>query len=384
MTFIKGLLHSYLNVGLNQHNDPEINRKTFMVNLFGLLGVLLTSIMGTVAWFSGNYILCIALYLTGISYLVSYQLQKLTGNKQIYSSIILFSMFGFLIYLVYSGGVANTGPLWIFMAAPVALFFDGLKRGLIDIAIFIGIISFMMFYPNDFLLSTHYSSEFKQRLLYSFLSVTFLSAYYEYSRQRSFDFMLKISQKFEQMAKFDPLTHLPNRRDAMDKLEYEHRRIERNLTPVAIILCDIDFFKKVNDLHGHAGGDKILVDLANLFKRIIRKQDTVSRWGGEEFLFVLPQTNSTQALVVANKIRNNLAKTQFEYEKQSIDLTVSMGISEVNAKITIEEAIKQADEFLYQAKKNGRNQFQPQPVVYQTEVVSNSEDPSNKKRSYTA
>lgn len=381
MTFIMNLLRRYLNAGLNQHNNPETNRKTFMVNLFGLVGLILTTIMGTAAMLNGNYMLCIALYLTGMSYLISYQLQKFTGNKQIYSSIILYSMFGFLIYLVYSGGVANTGPLWIFMAAPVALFFDGLRKGLIDIAIFIGVISLMMFYPDDALINTHYTSEFKQRLLYSFLSVTFLSAYYEYSRQRSFDFMLKISRKFEQMAKYDPLTHLPNRRDAMDKLEYEYRRIERNLTPVALILVDVDFFKRINDAHGHAAGDKVLVDLANLFKHIIRKQDTVARWGGEEFLFILPQTNSTQALVVANKIRNNLAKTGFDYEAHSFNVTVSMGISEINAKVSIEDAIKQADDFLYLAKKNGRDQFQPQPVVYQTNESSNSS--SDRNRSFS-
>lgn len=366
---LKSVLRNYLNAGFAQNNSPDTNRKALMVNLLGLFGVFITGTMGTVAIQNENKALAIALYLTGASYVISHFLQRFTGNKQIYSFIILYSMLGFMLYLVHSGGVNNTGPLWIFMAAPVALFFDGLKRGLANIGVFTFIIAIMLFYPNDLLLGAHYSSEFKFRLMFSFLSVTFLSAYYEYSRQRSFEFMHKISMKFEQMAKYDPLTQLPNRREAMDKLEYEYRRIERNLSPVALILCDVDHFKKVNDIHGNAGGDEVLIKIARLFRKIIRKQDTVVRWGGEEFLFILPQTNSTQALIVAKKLRDNLASHDVIVNDRKVELTLSMGISEVNVKTTIDDAIKHADNYREKAKENGRNQFQPQPVVFQSDVT---------------
>jgi len=172
--------------------------------------------------------------------------------------------------------------------------------------------------------------------------------------------MQEMSNKYEQMAKLDPLTQLSNRRDAMDKLNYEMRRVERNCTPLAIILCDVDHFKQVNDNFGHEAGDKTLVLLARLFQETLRKQDIVARWGGEEFLFVLPQTTSYQAQTVANKIRDKIKSTAIEHEGSLFEITVSMGISEITTKKSdIENAIAKADEYLYKAKANGRDQFQP-------------------------
>lgn len=366
MNLIKSLLRNYLNAGLQHSGNPESNRKTFMVNLFGLIGIGLCIVMGFVSLVEQQLGMALLLFFTAASYAAIHLFQRYTGNKQIYSLFILYSMFTFLIFLVYTGGIENTGPIWIFAAAPVTFFFEGLKRGLVNIAVLTSVIMAMFFFPNDALLATHYSDAFKVRVLMSFLTVTFLSAYYEYSRQRSFNFMHKISRKFEQMAKFDPLTHLPNRREAIDKLEYEYRRIERNLLPVAIILCDLDHFKKVNDEHGHIAGDTVLIEIAKLLQNIIRKQDTVARWGGDEFMFVLPQTNSMQALVVANKIKSKLADFEIMFDNKKIELTLCMGISEVNIKMSIEQAVKKADENLTKAKENGRNQYYPQPVVYQS------------------
>jgi len=134
-----------------------------------------------------------------------------------------------------------------------------------------------------------------------------------------------------------------------------------------VILCDLDHFKKVNDDHGHIAGDTVLIEIAKLLQNIIRKQDTVARWGGDEFLFVLPQTNSMQALVVAKKIKSKLSDFEIMFDDKKIELTLSMGISEVNVKTPIEQAIKKADENLIKAKENGRNQYYPQPVVYQSQ-----------------
>ncbi len=340
--------------------DFESNRKIFTVNLFGLVGLSITAIMSVSAFLNQQWLLAVVLLLASSVYLLAHLYQKFTGNFRLASNVILYSLFALMIYLVYSGGKDNTGPLWIFMVSPVALFFGGLKKGLFSISLFVVIISVIMFFPNEQLLATSYSIEFKTRLLYSFLTITFLSAFYEHSRQQSFDFMQEMSNKYEQMAKLDPLTQLSNRRDAMDKLHYELRRVERNSTPLAIILCDVDHFKLVNDNYGHDAGDKTLVLLSKLFQETLRKQDIVARWGGEEFLFVLPQTTSLQAQIVANKIRDKIKSTAIEHEGAIFEITVSMGISEItHNKSDIENAIAKADENLYKAKSNGRDQFQP-------------------------
>lgn len=357
---LKKLLFDYLHTGNRSDFDQESNRKIFTVNLFGLVGLVLTGIMGISMLVEESHILAAVLFFASFVYYLGHYYQKVTGNYRIASNIILYSLFVLMVYLVYSGGKDNTGPLWIFMVAPVSLFFGGLKRGLLNIAMFVVIISVVMFFPDNQLLEANYSFEFKTRLLLSFLTITFLSAFYEYSRHESFRFMREMSNKYEQLARLDHLTQLSNRRDAMDKLEYELHRVERNNCPISLLLCDVDFFKKVNDQYGHDAGDKTLVTLARLFEETVRKQDIVARWGGEEFLFILPQTNSDQAQVVANKIRNKVKSISMEHDGCIFDITVSMGIGELTREnADISQSINIADQNLYLAKNNGRDCVYP-------------------------
>ncbi|NQZ90365.1 MAG: GGDEF domain-containing protein [Colwellia sp.] len=264
-----------------------------------------------------------------------------------------------MFYLVYTGGVEHTGPLWIFIVAPVSLFVHGLKRGLADIALFITLISFIMFIPTDSIAHANYSTEFKLRLIYSFLTVTFLSALYEYSRGKSYQRIVELSKKYQQLAHFDPLTQLSNRRDALAILKQEQARILRNDEPLFIVLCDVDHFKKINDQYGHNGGDAVLIELAQIFAKNIREQDCVARWGGEEFLFILPQTSAINAKVIAEKVREKIDQQVIIYQGNKIKVTVSMGIAQLNAKQNIDEVINRADNYLYQAKSAGRNQIFP-------------------------
>lgn len=357
---LKKLLFDYLHTGTCKDFDTEANRKLFTVNLFGFVGLAITGVMGFSALFEQRYWLAGVLIIASMVYYFGHYYQKVTGNYRLSSNVILYSLLLLMTYLIYSGGKDNTGPLWIFMFAPVALFFGGLKRGLIDISIFVLIISVIMFFPDDQLIAAKYSFEFKTRLLYSFLTITFLSAFYEYSRQQSYTFMSELSQKYEQLARLDPLTQLSNRRDALEKLDYEMNRLERNNCPISLVLCDVDFFKQINDRYGHDAGDHTLKLLADLFKETLRKQDTIARWGGEEFLFILPQTTSIQAQIVADKLRNRIKSIGIEHNGNLFEITVSMGISELTKKQSnVQDAISKADEYLYVAKENGRDQVQP-------------------------
>ncbi|XOV77486.1 MAG: GGDEF domain-containing protein [Aestuariibacter sp.] len=339
-----------------------------MVNLFGLVGICITFAMGTGQLIQENWTQTTVMYSASLVYFLGHYYQKHTGNFEIASNIILLSLYLLMIYLVYSGGVSNTGPLWIFMIAPVSLFFGGLVKGLRDTSIFVVIISIMLFAPDNMFLATSYTFEFKSRLLLSFITVAFLSAFYEYSRQQSFQFMQELSEKYEQLAKLDPLTKLSNRRDAMDKIEYELRGVERNNSSIALILCDIDHFKKVNDDYGHEVGDLVLVELAFAFNETLRKQDTVCRWGGEEFLIILPKTTAMQAQVVANKLRDRVNELRVSHQSDVLNITVSMGLSELTkVNKIISRAVAEADKHLYQAKAAGRD------CIYPLAPASNSE-----------
>ncbi|MEW6983379.1 GGDEF domain-containing protein [Colwelliaceae bacterium 6471] len=356
---LKNILLAYLKTGISEDNNDEKNRKIFIINLFGFVGMLITMLMAINAIVKAHYTLAALLFFACSIFYLGRYIQKVTQNYQLSSSIILYSLFILMFYLIQTGGVNNTGPLWIFMVAPVALFIDGLKKGLFDIAIFLMVIATLLFFPEDALLSTSYTTDFKLRLIYSFLTVTFLSSFYEHSRQQSYRYMQEISQKYEELSKIDPLTHLANRRDALTKLSYEQRRIKRNNSTIGIILCDIDYFKRVNDAYGHEAGDLVLVKLAQFMSANIREQDTLARWGGEEFLFIFPDTNKKQADIFAHKLHHLLKSFTVNYKQQSIQITLSMGVNEININDSITEAIRIADNYLYQAKEAGRDQIFP-------------------------
>ena len=137
-------------------------------------------------------------------------------------------------------------------------------------------------------------------------------------------------------------------------------RAKRNEKPLSIALLDIDHFKAVNDTHGHEVGDSVLKSVVSVIKENIRVEDEVGRYGGEEFIFLLPETSVTTSQAVLERIRDAIEKREFTTESGStIKTTVSIGISEVNKEdeSSLDPAIHRADVSLYRAKDAGRNQI---------------------------
>jgi diguanylate cyclase (GGDEF)-like protein len=124
---------------------------------------------------------------------------------------------------------------------------------------------------------------------------------------------------------------------------------------MTVIMCDIDLFKKVNDLYGHDKGDEVIKSVAHIFNAELRKQDSLARWGGEEYLFLLPTTTSSKAMVLAEKLRKKIEGTLFQYKDTQFNITVSMGIHQFTSFDSIDTAINSADKNLYRAKSEGRN-----------------------------
>jgi diguanylate cyclase (GGDEF)-like protein/PAS domain S-box-containing protein len=168
--------------------------------------------------------------------------------------------------------------------------------------------------------------------------------------------LLDLKKKLEISVRTDPLTDLPNRRGLAEKLEYEKIRFSRSESPFTIIIGDIDHFKDINDTFGHDAGDHILVGIAQMLKGNSRKQDIVSRWGGEEFIILLPETDLGNGAILAEKLRDKIEKKVFVYQDNKIPVTLSFGLSVYNKKgMKMDDVIKQADECLYEAKDSGRN-----------------------------
>jgi diguanylate cyclase (GGDEF)-like protein len=181
-----------------------------------------------------------------------------------------------------------------------------------------------------------------------------------YSRFRN---KTKLAKKLDLMSRIDPLTELPNRRDMIERMESETFRIGRTGKTFSLIMTDIDDFKMINDTYGHNTGDAVLKKVAQLLRQTIRKQDIVSRWGGEEFLLMLPDTDREGGSLIAEKIRERVHDETFSVDNQSFRVSITAGVSEYHPEIPIQRCIQRADDAMYQGKKTGKNKvveaFQP-------------------------
>ncbi len=157
------------------------------------------------------------------------------------------------------------------------------------------------------------------------------------------------------MASTDSLTMLLNRRAFLDRFEYERVRSARYNEPISVIMADIDHFKKVNDTLGHEAGDYVLRAISDIFKRNLREQDSICRWGGEEFVVLLPMTDLASSLETAEKLRKMVETYRFAYKEVPIMVTMSFGVSMYEQGRSVDECIQRADGFLYESKASGRN-----------------------------
>jgi two-component system cell cycle response regulator len=175
------------------------------------------------------------------------------------------------------------------------------------------------------------------------------------------DRLKKANDRLKELVDIDDLTGLFNMRSLYTKLDYELDRARRHDRAIAVIMMDVDFFKKVNDEHDHLFGSWVLAQIGKIIRENIRKIDFAARYGGDEYLVVLSEISLDGAKVFANRLREKIAKQVFKNESFSIQLTVSLGIAVANpTKIPMDARglVRCADKALYAAKENGRNRVE--------------------------
>lgn len=159
------------------------------------------------------------------------------------------------------------------------------------------------------------------------------------------------------LATRDDLTGIPNRKSIMSALEEESHNAKKAKQPLSVIMLDLDNFKSVNDNFGHAAGDLVLKEASKVIQGVIRGQDYVGRYGGDEFLVLLWNTSRPKACIVAERIRAGIEKHLFVYEGKKISVTLSLGVACLDDSMQSSgDFVKRADEAQYVAKRNGGNQ----------------------------
>lgn len=160
--------------------------------------------------------------------------------------------------------------------------------------------------------------------------------------------------KLEITATTDYLTNLSNRRYMMKRINDEVARVKLTQDKMVLVMADIDNFKRVNDTYGHECGDLVLRDVAGTMKSSMRVQDLIARWGGEEFLLMLPGTDYNEGWIAAEKLRKAIAGAKSRYLEKEISVTVTLGVAEFDVTMSIDENIKRADDALYEKRNCGR------------------------------
>lgn len=270
------------------------------------------------------------------------------------NSVALLS-FLMMSYLLFTGGCCSgTGPLWAYPLTLFIVLLKGFRIGLLFILAYTSLIAFVFF--TDPVFAYSYSTAFEIRFFASFLVLALTALIFEYHREISNHETLSIHEQLLDASRSDPLTKLLNRRASTEVLLRLFKHYQSTGTEFSIIMFDIDHFKRVNDSYGHKAGDDILVQLGTLLTTHIRSDDLAVRWGGEEFVIILPSTNAEKAVATANKIKRELSELDFSHLGLSHPVTASFGVQSVTDLSEVDELLVKADAKLYEAKLAGRNQ----------------------------
>jgi len=163
------------------------------------------------------------------------------------------------------------------------------------------------------------------------------------------------NRELDLLAGTDPLTGLLNRRHMLERIEIEMSRLERGGKPFVLVMGDVDDFKSFNDQYGHECGDSALVYVSNLMRDSLRKLDRLARWGGDEFLILLPETGLREGGMVAERVREVIESISLSHGGRQMSVKMSFGVSVCARPGSIKDYINEADQALYAAKRRGRN-----------------------------
>lgn len=331
------------------------SRNYLTILMVGLSGAAFLLVFGVNALVAEQYLLATVLIVNASIGVLSALWTWHTGNTLFGRHGISASVILVFIFLMATGGVADTGPLWCYSLLLIVVLLQGFRRGALALLLLLVIATWLMFYPVLPGVYASYSENFKIRFVASFITFGIMALIYEYLRWKSQLNYVAISKELELASSTDMLTGLLNRRALQAALEAEKSQFLRHSYPFSLIMLDLDRFKRINDRYGHATGDELLVRIAQLLKSEVRQQDLVSRWGGEEFLILLPQTNHPQAMVVAEKLRHAIESLDLTGIGVAGSITASFGVQCISGLDPAVDLVSATDRDLYQAKRQGRN-----------------------------
>lgn len=341
----------------NASRGAERLRRIGLPSLYCLIALVFLIGFSVESWLEDRpWHTAVLLIFAGLT-VASYVYLRITDRRHVTNTFLVLLFALLCLFLLYTGGIGGTGPLWYFVFPIFAMFVQRLWAGVVAVVGLFVITVWLLWSPVAGFDPDQYSRLFKERFLAVYVAISVMVFLYAYLRTTSELVMDNLSQHLKELADTDELTGLPNRRRMQDILYQEISRLRRGGNPFSVILMDIDDFKSINDTYGHDCGDEALKRFSKVVASALRTQDVCARWGGEEFLVILPETGISNAEIVAGRIRAAVQNEEFSYEKQKFSITVSAGVREFYPLDNLDYCIKEVDERLLQAKREGGNRI---------------------------
>ncbi|ASJ95849.1 GGDEF domain-containing protein [Shewanella marisflavi] len=274
-----------------------------------------------------------------------------TANVNLASWAVTLMVTGLILLFVASVGGYAHSLYWATLIPPFAFFLLGRQRGSLICLIAFGVCAYIVYGQ----IQEAKPVTFGMGSLFNVIEVSIahimLFRFYEGTRSSAYRQLAERNAKIQKLAETDKLTGLYNREKLDLTLEQGVQQSHHQQMPLSLLILDVDYFKQINDAYGHLAGDQVLCQLADSLKSLIRQGDFLARWGGEEFVIILPETTLPQAMKLAEQLRQDVASQKFAAQS----LTISVGVSALRSDDTTKSLINRADNALYQAKHCGRN-----------------------------
>lgn len=342
-----------------QARGLELRRRIQASGYMLIFALAITGAMGVIALMAPDIYLAFTLFSVAGVILLAYIGVNVAGpsiRTPVLVGVLLLVLY---FYLLLSGGVNNTGLMWAVMLVPGFINLYGYKWGTATLAGIGGATALILFFPDFPGLLADYDTAHRARFIAVFGALTLLTATLDSSRHQAQSMLHKLTAELETHASTDALTGLANRREAYKAISELERRNSDLAGHYTVLIGDLDHFKSINDTFGHGFGDQVLQDVAKVLRDNTRADDIVARWGGEEFLILLPNTDVQGGDILAEKLRKQVSALSDGYT-QAADISISFGVAETNpvdaTPTTQAQLLAEADARMYRAKNSGRNQ----------------------------
>jgi len=330
-----------------------------IVDLLCFLSTPMMILYGVKSFYAGHEAYGLSLFVMAMMVSASFGLYKFYGAWRLHRNIISVMFTVFYFYLLITGGENGSGIFWLYGYPLLAFAILGMHYGTLLMAAILSVTACVLFIPDWLGIDLVYPMNTRIRFIGSIVFVTLMAYTMERARVIASQSHQRASDALKELARTDELTGLLNRRGMSERVSQELIRSVRDDQEMSVVLCDVDFFKKVNDQYGHDVGDQVLIRLADKLQATVRGSDSVGRWGGEEFLILLPNTSVEKAYQLVERIRLSIARQDYQFHGANFNISISCGLASTKFSRDMRTLLKAADISLYEAKEQGRNCTRP-------------------------